>query len=41
MCAFGVSGREAMEIDTPNLAFDIRQARDYRIDVNPDDDATT
>jgi hypothetical protein len=30
-----------VEIDTPNLAFDIRQAGDYRIEVNPDDDATT
>ena len=32
---------EVLEIATPNLAFTIRQPGDYRIDVDPRDDATT
>jgi hypothetical protein len=32
---------EVVEIDTPNLAFDIRQPGDYRLEVDPDDDSTT
>lgn len=32
---------ETLEIATPNVAFTIRQAGDYRIDVDPRDNATT
>ena len=32
---------DVLEIDTPNLAFTIRQPGDYRIDVDPAGDATT
>ncbi|MES2483673.1 MAG: DUF6600 domain-containing protein [Pseudomonadota bacterium] len=32
---------EIVEIDTPNLAYSIRRAGSYRIDVNPRDDSTT
>ena len=32
---------ETIEIATPNVAFTIRQAGDYRIDVDPRDNATT
>lgn len=32
---------ERIEIDTPNLAFEVRTPGEYRIDVNPDDDSTT
>jgi hypothetical protein len=31
---------QVFEIDTPNLAFSIRRAGDYRIDVDPNGDAT-
>jgi len=31
---------EVYEIDTPNLAFTIQKSGDYRIDVDPNDDAT-
>jgi hypothetical protein len=31
---------QSFEIDTPNLAFTIRRPGDYRIDVDPNDDAT-
>ena len=34
----GVS--QSLEIDTPNLAFTLRQIGDYRIDVDPDGSAT-
>ena len=34
------AGQE-FEVDTPNLAFVLRQPGDYRIDVDPDSDATT
>lgn len=36
-----LDARQVFEIDTPNLAFVIRQPGDYRIDVDPDGDATT
>jgi len=32
---------DVVEVDTPNLAFTIRQPGDYRIDVDPAGDATT
>lgn len=32
-----VDDEDAYEIDTPNVAFVIRQAGDYRVDVSPDD----
>ena len=32
---------QVFEIDTPNLAFTLRRPGAYRIDVDPDDDATT
>jgi len=32
---------QLFEIDTPNLAFTLRQPGAYRIEVDPDDDATT
>ena len=32
---------QAFEIDTPNLAFTIRQPGEFRIEVDPDGDATT
>jgi hypothetical protein len=32
---------QVFEIDTPNLAFTIRQPGEYRIEVDPDGDATT
>ena len=32
---------EVFEVDTPNLAFTLRQPGAYRIDVDPDGDATT
>ena len=32
---------QLFEIDTPNLAFTLRRPGAYRIDVDPDDDATT
>jgi hypothetical protein len=32
---------QALEVDTPNLAFTLRQAGQYRIDVDPDRDTTT
>ncbi len=32
---------DVLEVDTPNLAFTIRQPGDYRIDVDPAGDATT
>ncbi|MDO8597440.1 MAG: FecR domain-containing protein, partial [Sulfuricaulis sp.] len=32
--------KQAFEVDTPNLAFSIRRPGEYRIDVNPNDDAT-
>ncbi|NMG29683.1 DUF6600 domain-containing protein [Aromatoleum evansii] len=32
---------EVFEVDTPNLAFTLRKPGAYRIEVNPDDDATT
>jgi hypothetical protein len=31
---------ETMEIDTPNVAFDIQRNGEYRVDVNPDGQAT-
>ncbi len=31
---------EAIEIDTPNIAFTVTRPGEYRIDVNPDDDRT-
>jgi ferric-dicitrate binding protein FerR (iron transport regulator) len=31
---------QSFEVDTPNLAFTIRRPGDYRIDVDPNDDAT-
>ena len=31
---------QSFEVDTPNLAFTIRRPGDYRIDVDPSDDAT-
>ncbi|HET9977467.1 MAG TPA: DUF6600 domain-containing protein [Burkholderiaceae bacterium] len=33
--------RQTFEVATPNLAFTLRRAGDYRIEVDPDDDATT
>jgi uncharacterized protein DUF6600 len=33
-------GGEVYEIDTPNLAFTIQKSGDYRIDVDPNEDAT-
>ena len=35
-----IGPNQAFEIDTPNLAFTLRQAGDYRIDVDPYGDAT-
>jgi hypothetical protein len=32
---------QVFEVDTPNLAFTLRQPGEYRIEVDPDDDATT
>lgn len=32
---------QVLEVDTPNLAFTVRQAGSYRIEVDPDNDATT
>ena len=32
---------QAVEVDTPNLAFTLRQPGQYRIEVDPNDDATT
>lgn len=32
---------QAFEVDTPNLAFTLRQPGEYRIEVDPDGDATT
>lgn len=32
---------EVVEIDTPNLAFVVRQPGDYRLEVDPNDDSTT
>jgi hypothetical protein len=32
---------DVLEVDTPNLAFTVRQPGDYRIDVDPAGDATT
>ncbi len=32
---------QAVEVDTPNLAFTLRQPGDYRIDVDPDTPSTT
>ncbi|HEY9103140.1 DUF6600 domain-containing protein [Chitinimonas sp.] len=32
---------ERIEIDTPNLAFEVRTPGEYRIDVDPDNDSTT
>ena len=32
---------QAFEVDTPNLAFTLRQPGEYRIEVNPDGNATT
>ena len=31
---------ETMEVDTPNIAFDIQRNGEYRVDVNPDGQAT-
>ena len=31
---------QIFEVDTPNLAFTLRRAGEYRIDVSPNDDAT-
>jgi ferric-dicitrate binding protein FerR (iron transport regulator) len=33
--------RQTFEVATPNLAFTLRRAGDYRVEVDPDDDATT
>ena len=33
--------QQVLEVDTPNLAFTLRQAGEYRIEVDPDGDATT
>ncbi|HEX8013484.1 MAG TPA: DUF6600 domain-containing protein [Casimicrobiaceae bacterium] len=35
-----IYGDQFYEVDTPNLAFSIRRAGDYRIDVDPDGNAT-
>lgn len=32
---------QVLEVDTPNLAFTVRRAGSYRIEVDPDNDATT
>jgi hypothetical protein len=32
---------QVFEVDTPNLAFSLRQPGEYRIEVDPDRDATT
>ena len=32
---------QVFEVDTPNLALTLRQSGEYRIEVDPDDDATT
>ena len=32
---------QVFEVDTPNLAFTLRQPGEYRIEVDPEDDATT
>ncbi len=32
---------QVFEVDTPNLAFVVRQPGEYRIEVDPDDDSTT
>jgi hypothetical protein len=34
-------GGQAYEVDTPNLAFTVRQSGEYRIEVDPDGKATT
>jgi hypothetical protein len=36
-----LEGGDAFEIDTPNLAFTLARAGDYRFDVNPDGNSTT
>ncbi|HET9266754.1 MAG TPA: DUF6600 domain-containing protein, partial [Vicinamibacterales bacterium] len=36
-----LDANQAFEIDTPNLAFAVRKPGDYRIDVDPDGNATT
>ena len=36
-----LSSQQVFEVDTPNLAFTIRRPGDYRIEVDPDDGATT
>jgi hypothetical protein len=35
-----MGANQAFEVDTPNLAFYMNRAGDYRIDVDPNDDAT-
>ena len=35
-----LDGGQTYEVDTPNQAFNVRQAGDYRFDVNPDADTT-
>ncbi len=37
----GLGPNQAFEVDTPNLAFTLRQPGAYRIDVDPDGNATT
>jgi hypothetical protein len=36
-----MGANQAFEVDTPNLAFSMTRAGDYRIDVDPNDDATS
>ena len=36
-----LAGGEAFEIDTPNVAFTVRQAGEYRLETSPDGNATT
>jgi hypothetical protein len=36
-----LESNQVFEVDTPNLAFTLRQPGEYRIEVDPDDDATT
>lgn len=36
-----MGAKQAFEVDTPNLAFSMNRAGDYRIDVDPNDDATS
>jgi hypothetical protein len=37
----GMDQNDVLEIDTPNLAFSVRQPGDYRVDVDAENDATT